>query len=102
RSQSLPLLPGALGLAERGTFSGGMGRNRSHLEETFGARGRFVVDGGVPEALVKLLCESETSGGLLFAVDAGRVAQVRAGFERAGEPIWEVGEVTQDARLRVL
>ena len=91
RSRDLPLLPGALALAERGTFSGGMGRNRRYLEDALGARGQLRIDPAVPEALVKLLCESETSGGLLFAVDAGRVAAVRDGFARRGEPVWEVG-----------
>jgi selenide, water dikinase len=102
RSRDLPLLAGALALAERGTFSGGMGRNRSYLEETFGAQGRFAVDATVPPALVKLLCESETSGGLLFAVDADRVGLVREGFARAGEPVWEIGEVTVEPRLVVV
>jgi selenide, water dikinase len=102
RSRDLPLLPGARALAEQGSFSGGMGRNRRHLEETFGARGRLAIDPAVPEALVKLLCESETSGGLLFAVDAARAAAVREGFARRGEPVWEIGEVTAEPRLAVV
>jgi len=102
RSRDLPLLPGALALAEQGTFSGGMGRNRRHVEETFGARGRLQIDPGVPEALVKLLCESETSGGLLFAVDPARASVVREGFARRGEPVWEIGDVTKEPRLAVV
>ncbi len=102
RGRDLPLLPGALALAERGTFSGGMGRNRSYLEDALGARGRLRIDPTVPEALVKLLCESETSGGLLFAVDAGQVATVRDGFARRGEPVWEVGVVTAGPGLALV
>ena len=102
RGRDLPLLPGALVLAERGTFSGGMGRNRSYLEDALGARGRLRIDPTVPEALVKLLCESETSGGLLFAVDAGQVATVRDGFARRGEPVWEVGVVTAGPGLALV
>jgi selenide,water dikinase len=102
RGRDLPLLPGALALAERGTFSGGMGRNRSYLEDALGARGRLRIDPAVPEALVKLLCESETSGGLLFAVDAGQVATVRDGFARSGEPVWEVGVVTTEPGLALV
>jgi selenide,water dikinase len=102
KARDLPLLPGALALAERGGFSGGMGRNRRHLEETFGARGALRIGPAVPEALAKLFCESETSGGLLFAVDAERVAAVRDGFARRGEPVWEIGLVTAEARLTVL
>jgi selenide, water dikinase len=102
RTRDLPLLPGALALAERGGFSGGMGRNRRHLEEAFGTRGRLRIDPAVPEALVKLLCESETSGGLLLGVDAGRVGAVRDGFARRGEPVWEVGLVTTEPGLTLV
>ena len=97
RSGDLPLLPGALALAEQGTFSGGMGRNRRYVEET----GRLSLDPAVPEALVKLLCESETSGGLLFAVDPDRAVSVREGFANRGEPVWEIGEVIAEPRLAV-
>jgi selenide,water dikinase len=102
RSRELPLLPGALALAERGGWSGGMGRNRRHLEETFGARGRLRIDPAVAEALANLLCESETSGGLLFGVDAARVAAVRDGFARRGEAVWEIGLVTTEPRLALV
>jgi selenide,water dikinase len=102
RARDLPLLPGALRLAEAAVFSGGMGRNRSHLEKTFAARGRLHVDPAVPEPLVKLLCESETSGGLLFAVDAGRAPDVSEAFAKAGEAVWEVGTVTVEVRLAVV
>jgi selenophosphate synthase len=56
----------------------------------------------VPEPLVKLLCESETSGGLLFAVDAGRATEVSEAFARAGEEVWEIGTVTAEVRLAVV
>ena len=102
RARELPLLPGALALAQAGVFSGGMGRNREYLDEAFGARGRWHVDPAVPEPLVKLLCESETSGGLLFAVEAGRATEVSEAFARAGEAVWEVGTVTAEVRLAVV
>jgi len=99
RSQDLPLLPGARALAELGGWSGGMGRNRRYLEEAFG---RLRIDPAVPEALVNMLCESETSGGLLFAVDPERAAAVHEGFARQGEPVWEIGLVTAEPRLVVV
>jgi len=99
RSQDLPLLPGARPLAELGGWSGGMGRNRRYLEEVFG---RLRIDPTVPDAMVNLLCESETSGGLLFAVDRERVAAVHEGFARAGEPVWEIGEVTAEPHLALI
>jgi selenide,water dikinase len=99
RSQDLPLLAGARALADLGGWSGGMGRNRRYLEEDFG---RLHVHPGVPEATVNLLCESETSGGLLFAVDPERADAVREGFAREGEPVWEIGRVTAGGELALL
>src|SRR5262245_14794927 len=49
----LPLLPGALALAEAGQFSGGMKRNRRHLDTTFGSR--LQIDPAVPTPLADLL-----------------------------------------------
>lgn len=95
RAEGLPLLPGARALAEAGGFSGGMSRNRTHLEGT----GRLAVDAAVPEALFKLLCESETSGGLLFAVDPDRAPAVHEAFAKRSEPVWEIGTVTPEPRL---
>jgi selenide,water dikinase len=99
RAADLPLLPGARALADLGSFSGGMGRNRRYLEEDFG---RLRIDPAVPDVLVKMLCESETSGGLLFAVDPERADAVREGFAREGEPVWEIGRVTAGAELALL
>src|SRR3989449_3625389 len=48
----LPLLPGALALAERGHFSGGMKRNRRYVETLFGSR--LTIDPGVPAPLPSL------------------------------------------------
>src|SRR5919109_2111235 len=90
----LPLLPGALGLAEAGQFSGGMKRNRRHVDQVFGAR--LQIDSAIPPALVSLLAEAETSGGLLFSVPRDRGDGVLAAFRTAGEECWEVGEVVAD------
>src|SRR5262245_26399767 len=100
RMSDLPLLPGALALAEKGHFSGGMKRNRRHVETVFGPDG-LVLDPALPAARVGLLFESETSGGLLFAVTPDQAPAVRAGFARSGEPCWEIGTVTAEPRLVV-
>ena len=94
RAEHLPLLPGALALAEQGQWSGGMRRNRCHVEATLGARGELAIDPSLPAALLGLLFEAETSGGLLFGVSAERAAAVHEGFARRGEPCWEIGEVS--------
>ncbi len=87
----VPLLPGARALAEAGHWSGGMKRNRRHVESVLGARLRIAA--GVPPALASMLMEAETSGGLLFSIRPDRADGVLAAFALAGEECWEIGRV---------
>ena len=77
----LPLLAGAMALGEAGSFSGGMSRNRKHLDATFGSRQQ--IDVSVPAPLASMLTEAETSGGLLFSVEPGRSSGVIEAFRAA-------------------
>jgi selenide,water dikinase len=95
----LPVLPGALAAAEAGKFSGGMKRNRRHVDGVFGPR--LTVDPAVPAPLAGLLTEAETSGGLLFCISADRAGGVLAAFAAAGEQCWEIGEVVSEPVIRV-
>ncbi len=95
----LPLLAGALELAEKGQFSGGMKRNRRHTEAVLGPR--LTIDPGVPPALVSLMFESETSGGLLFSVASDRADQVLEEFARRGETCAEIGTVLGQPLIRI-
>jgi selenide, water dikinase len=101
RLQDIPILPGALELAEKGSFSGGMKRNRTHLEHTLGAGGRLSIGPAIGAAHSGLLFESETSGGLLFAVAPEHAQLVHDGFKRRGETCWEIGEVTAEIGITV-
>jgi selenide, water dikinase len=95
----LPILPGTYELAEAGQFSGGMKRNRRHVDAIFGAD--LTIDPSVPGYLASLLTESETSGGLLFSVAADRAGTVLDAFRRLGEECWEVGSVLAEPVIRV-
>src|SRR5437773_3891784 len=95
----LPLLPGARELAQAGSFSGGMKRNRRHVDTVFGEGLR--IDPSIPAPLVSLLTESETSGGLLFSVAPARARGVMDAFRRRGEQCWEIGEVVSEPVIRV-
>jgi selenide,water dikinase len=95
----LPLLPGARSLAEAGHFSGGMKRNRRHVEAHFGSS--LAIHPDVPPGLVSLLFEAETSGGLLFSVGAEGAARAAGEFAARGEEAWEIGEVLAQPVLRV-
>ncbi len=96
---ALPLLDGALALAEKGHWSGGMRRNRRYVEATLGDR--LSIGDQLSPGLVGLLFESETSGGLLFGVPAAGAAQIPRMFRARGEQCWEIGEVTREVRIRV-
>ena len=74
-----------------------MKRNRRYLEAT----GDLVIDPTLPEALVGLLFESETSGGLFFSVSRERAGEVIERFGARGEPCWEIGEAVTEPGIRV-
>jgi selenide,water dikinase len=98
QARQLPLLDGALALAEAGHWSGGMKRNRRYLE----AKGQLVIDPALPAPLVGLLFESETSGGLLFSVYPDTAGKVPERFKAKDEPCWEIGEVVTEPGIRVV
>lgn len=63
-ANALPLLPGALKLAEGGFLTGGCKRNRAYLED------KVIVNRSVGAALEEVAFDPQTSGGLLIAVPA--------------------------------
>ena len=77
---AVPLFAGAAELAARGAVPGGTERNR----EALAAHVTFAQ--AVPEATRVLLCDAQTSGGLLLAVPADRAAALIAALEREGTP----------------
>jgi selenide, water dikinase len=95
----VPLLPGARELADDGHFSGGMKRNRRHVENVLGPRLSIAAD--VPPVLISMLMEAETSGGLLFSIAADRADGVLDAFRRAGEEAWEIGVVLAAPEVRI-
>src|SRR6266850_2679068 len=95
----LPLLPGARKLAEAGSFSGGMKRNRGYVDATFGAS--LQIDREIPDDLAGMLTEAETSGGLLFSVASSQAGSVVDAFRRRGEECWEIGSVLPEPVIRI-
>lgn len=77
-SAQVPFISGALELARQGVFSGGSARNRRFIE----ARADFAS--GVNEATRMLLCDAQTSGGLLIAVPGSRSRELLAALDRTG------------------
>jgi selenide,water dikinase len=93
----IPLLPGARDLV-RGNIPGGARSNREH----FGPFVRIAPD--VDAAVLDLLYDPQTSGGLLIAVAEAAAERLRADLSAAGVPVARIGRATalQDVRLDVI
>jgi selenide,water dikinase len=61
-SKKLPLLPGVRRLAREGCLTGGCRRNRDFLKN------KTAVDRSVPDDLIEIALDPQTSGGLLIAL----------------------------------
>lgn len=98
-ANSVPLLSGVLELAQRGIVSGGAGRNREFLCDS-------ITWKRTPEpALETLLYDSETSGGLLVALEPGAAEElVKRLADRGHAHVAVIGEVTErgDRPLEVI
>jgi selenide, water dikinase len=86
-SRAVPLLPGALELAAAGEIPGGTRSNERFLAS------RVNWPEGIEEARRILLCDAQTSGGLLIALPAGQVDALLAGLTAEGESGRVVGEL---------
>lgn len=75
---SVSLLDNVLALAERGFVTGALGRNWA----SYGTSVQLAP--GVTSAQQALLCDPQTSGGLLVACAEDAVGEVMAVFERQG------------------
>jgi selenide,water dikinase len=94
-ASKVPVLPGAMDYAARGILTGGAGRNRTYLADKV----RIATE--VPEPLEHVLFDPQTSGGLLFAVPAGRAADAEAEFKAADLAVWQIGSVIEGSGVEV-
>jgi selenide,water dikinase len=78
RMSSVPLLDNVLALAERGFVTGASGRNWASYGDS------VQLAAGVTGAQQALLCDPQTSGGLLVACAEDAVQEVLTIFERQG------------------
>ena len=87
---ALPLLPGAREQAAAGVRTGGDRRNRDFAVPH--------VDGdGVPDDLLAVAYDPQTSGGLLVALPAEKSLALQDAFETSGLRVWRVGRVAEGA-----
>ena len=88
-SRRLPLLPGALELAEMGIIPAGAYRNRDYAEKG------VTVRGNVSRTMQDLLYDPQTSGGLLMAVDPADAEACLRELRDAIPAASQVGYVTE-------
>ncbi len=92
RVSDVPLFPGALELARRGLFSGASKRGRTTLAD------EVLIGGGIPEPLVGLCFDAETSGGLLIVVPPQSAPALEAALRARELPVHAVGEFARRAQ----
>jgi len=92
-AECLPGLPGALAVAAAGVETGGAAHNRRFVASA------LVVGEDVPSDLVALAHDPQTSGGLLAAIPADRLAAVESALREAGVEHWRVGRVEEGAGI---
>lgn len=90
-SASVPVLPGAAAAFAAGVMNDGLKRNRAYLEP-------LVEWKTKDETLRALLCDPQTSGGLLVSVPRERVAQYLSRVDGAVE----IGEVTERDNIAIV
>jgi selenide,water dikinase len=84
---ALPVLAGARELAAAGVETGGAAHNRRFVAPS------LDVTDSVPDDLVTIAHDPQTSGGLLAAVAPDRVEALEAAFEAASVERWWIGNV---------
>lgn len=93
----VPQLASAIDYCQQGCMPGGTERN-------FAAYGHGA--GPLTELQKGLLCDPQTSGGLLIAVDTESVADIKAAAQADGVELWEIGKLTetqgQPQRIQVI
>jgi selenide,water dikinase len=96
RLSQVPVLPEVWALAEQGVVPGGTRRNREFLEK------EVLWDEALTPAQQIVLCDAQTSGGLLIAVPPERAATLREALRAAGTlAAAEIGTIVDDPTSRI-
>jgi selenide,water dikinase len=87
-ADALPLLPGAREQAAAGVRTGGDSRNREFAEP-------HVDADGIPDDVLTVAYDPQTSGGLLVALPSERALALQAAFEMRKLRAWRIGRVVE-------
>ena len=86
-ARAVPILPGAMDLAAAGQIAGGTRRNRDAIDAD------TVFDDAVDEDARWLLCDAQTSGGLLIAAAPDDAAAIEEDLRSRGVDAASIGTV---------
>ena len=95
-ASAVPTFDGVVTLAEGGFVPGG---SRANLASAIQSGVRF--DESLPESMRLVLCDAQTSGGLLFAVRADDAGAAVAELQARSIPASCVGRLTEQAGIRI-
>ena len=87
-SNSVPLLPKAIEYREQGCYAGGSAANRAWLEHR-----NAVQWGQIDESLKDVLCDAQTSGGLLLGLSESKATTYLENARQAGQMAVLIGVV---------
>ena len=91
---SVPLMEGLRDLAERDLFSGGSRRNHAAFREQ-------VDWGAIPEIDQLILCDAQTSGGLLVAIPPQNARRFESALKSSPHPAARIGVINGNGSIRV-
>jgi selenide, water dikinase len=91
----IPAFEGVVEALRQGVIPGAVERNREYVGEA------IRISPGVDEALVNLGFDAQTSGGLLIAVPAERLENLRQALARRGAGAFVIGRVVDGADRQI-
>lgn len=92
----IPLLPGVTGYAADFIFPGGAANNKLFFEKD------VSLAASLSEAQQMILWDPQTSGGLLLALPAARLADFQNACQERHQPAWIIGQVAPGQGIEVL
>lgn len=79
-ASEVPVWPGVYEAAKAGYIAGGAGKNRAHL------KGKIEFAADIEPVQQAILCDPQTSGGLMITVAADKAASLIKSLQKAGTP----------------
>ena len=95
-TQNVPLIPGAMEMAEAGAIAVGAHTNYRYV------RDKVKWHDFISKEMCFLLSDPQTSGGLLMAVEKNKILHLIQTLKNKKVDSWIIGEITEDKTLYVL